>query len=304
MRQPNFFIVGAPKCGTTALSEYLRGHQQVFVSQPKEPHYFSSDFDYYYAPGQRGLDHYLRLFDDAEERHAAVGEASVWYLYSREAAAGIREFDDAARIVVMVRNPVDMVPSLHSQMSYMLDETEPDAEAAWRLQERRREGVDVPESCRVPEFLQYGEAAKLGAQTRRLLETIPREQVKIVVFDDLKQDAGAVYADTLAFLGVPDDGRRRFEPVNQNKTHRARWVAALTQRPPRPLVAAANGVKKSLRLERLGVLDRVRERNRVVTRRPAISPAFRNELAAHFREDVRDLSELVGRDLSAWTEPA
>ncbi|MGI9538515.1 MAG: sulfotransferase [Miltoncostaeaceae bacterium] len=303
MSQPNFFIVGAPKCGTTALSEYLRGHPQVFVSQPKEPHYFSSDFDYYYAPGQRRLDHYLRLFDDAGDQHAAVGEASVWYLYSREAAAGIHDFDGDARVVAMVRNPVDMVPSLHSQMSYMLDETEPDAEAAWRMQERRAEGVDVPESCRVPEFLQYGEAAKLGAQTRRLLEVIPREQVRIIVFDDLRRDAGAVYADTLDFLGVPDDGRREFAPVNQNKTHRARWVAAITQRPPRPLVAAASGVKKGLRLERLGVLDRVRDRNRVVARRPAISQEFRNELAAHFRQDVEELSELLGRDLGAWTEP-
>ena len=249
MKRPNFFIVGAPKCGTTALSEYLRGHPRVFVSQPKEPHYFSSDFDYYYAPGQWRLEHYLRLFDDAGEEHLAVGEASVWYLYSREAAAGIRAFDADARLIVMVRNPVDMVPSLHSQMSYMLDETEPDAEAAWRLQESRREGVGVPESCRVPEFLQYGDAAKLGEQTRRLLEVVPREQVKIIVFDDLKRDAGAVYAEALAFLDVPDDGRREFAPVNQNKTHRARWLATLTQRPPRPLVAAASGVKRGLRLE-------------------------------------------------------
>ena len=64
-RRPDFFILGAPKCGTTALSEYLRQHPRVFVSRPKEPHYFCADFDYYYAPGQRSEEHYLRLFAEA-----------------------------------------------------------------------------------------------------------------------------------------------------------------------------------------------------------------------------------------------
>ena len=88
-RRPDFFILGAPKCGTTALSEYLRRHPRVFVSRPKEPHYFCADFDYYYAPGQRTEEHYLRLFAEADEGHLAVGEASVWYLYSEDAARNI-----------------------------------------------------------------------------------------------------------------------------------------------------------------------------------------------------------------------
>ena len=66
-RRPNFVILGAPKCGTTALSEYLRDHPQVFVSRPKEPHYFCDEWDYYYAPGERSEEHYLRLFADADD---------------------------------------------------------------------------------------------------------------------------------------------------------------------------------------------------------------------------------------------
>ena len=139
-RRPNFFILGAPKCGTTALSEYLREHPRAFVSQPKEPHYFCGDFDYYYAPGQRSEEHYLRLFDAATDDHLAVGEASVWYLYSADAARNIAAFDPATRVIVMLRNPVDLVPSLHSQLLYMLDEDEPDPARAWELQEARRRG--------------------------------------------------------------------------------------------------------------------------------------------------------------------
>ena len=72
MRKPNLFIIGAPKCGTTALSEYLREHPAVFVTQPKEPHFFSKDFPYYYSPGHATLDHYLRLYEDAGPEHLAV----------------------------------------------------------------------------------------------------------------------------------------------------------------------------------------------------------------------------------------
>ena len=300
-RRPDLFILGAPKCGTTALSEYLRRHERVFISQPKELHYFCDDFDYYFAPGRRTQEHYLGLFADADERHLAVGEASVWYLYSATAARNVLAFDPAARIVVMVRNPVELVPSLHSQLRYMLDEDEPDPETAWRLQAARAAGDRLPATARVPEFLQYGEAAKLGAQLRRVYEHVPREQVKVIVFDDLRADTGAVYRDTLAFLGVPDDGRSEFPRVNENKVHQSAAVARLTQRPPSALVAVARGVKRATGVERLGVLDRVRRRNRQVTRREDISPAFARELRAHFRDDVEELGELIGRDLSSWT---
>jgi hypothetical protein len=300
-RRPNFFILGAPKCGTTALSEYLRRHDRIFVSTPKEPHYFCDDFDYYYAPGRRTQEHYLRLFAEADERHLVVGEASVWYLYSATAARNIMAFDPTARVVVMVRNPLELVPSLHSQLSYTLDETEPDPAVAWGLQEARRRGEGLPATVRVPEFLQYGEAARLGAQVRRVLDVVPRAQVKVLVFDDLRADAGAVYRETLGFLGVPDDGRSEFPRINENKVHRAGGLARLTQRPPSALVSVAKGVKRIARVERLGVLERLRRRNREVTRREEISPEFAHALREYFRDDVAELGDLIDRDLSAWT---
>jgi hypothetical protein len=89
--------------------------------------------------------------------------------------------------------------------------------------------------------------------------------------------------------------------VNENKVHQRAAVARFTQRPPAALVAVAKGVKRVARIERLGVLDRVRRTNRQVTRREEISPAFAEELREHFRDDVAELGELIGRDLSAWT---
>ncbi|HMM49307.1 MAG TPA: sulfotransferase [Miltoncostaeaceae bacterium] len=300
-RQPNFFILGAPKCGTTALAEYLRQHPRVFMSTPKEPHYFCDDFDYYYAPGQRSLDHYLRLFEDADERHLAVGEASVWYLYSQTAAANIAAFAPEARAIVMVRNPLELVPSLHGQLLYEVDEDVADVATAWALQGARARGEHLPPSVRVPAFLQYGAAASLAGQLERVYASIPRERVLVIVFDDLRADAGAVYRRTLEFLGVPDDGRTEFPRVNPNTVHRAPRVAKLTQRPPRAALAAARAVKKVTGIRKLGVLDRVRSRNRVVAERAPLAPEFLAELANHFHADVARLSELIDRDLTGWT---
>jgi hypothetical protein len=303
-RRPNTFILGAPKCGTTALSEYLREHPRAFLSQPKEPHYFCGDFDYYYAPGQRSEDHYLRLFAAATDEHLAVAEASVWYLYSSDAARNIAAFDPAARAIVMLRSPVELVPSLHSQLLYMLDEDEPDPARAWELQEPRSRGERLPPRVRVPAFLQYGEAARLGAQLARVYESLPREQVLTIVFDDLREDAGAVYRRTLEFLALPDDGRSHFPRVNENKVHRAEAVARFTQRPPTALVSVARGVKRVAGVERLGVLERVRRGNRQVMRRRPIDPGFAAELRDHFRDDVGELGELIGRDLGGWVSAA
>ena len=74
MRKPNFFIVGAPKCGTTALSEYLREHPQVFMSRPKEPHHFATDMPRYRFTKNEA--DYLDLFSGADDSHTAIGEAS------------------------------------------------------------------------------------------------------------------------------------------------------------------------------------------------------------------------------------
>lgn len=302
MRQPSFFIVGAPKCGTTALSEYLRGHPRAFVSTPKEPHYFCADLDYYYRPGERSLEHYLGLFEDASEQHLAVGEASVWYLYSQDAVPAILDRYPDARIIAMVRNPVEMVPSLHSQLLYALDEDVADVEEAWGLQAERAAGRRIPSGCRVPSFLQYGDACRLGEQIERLRSHVPPDQLLVIVMDDMRADPRGTYLRTLAHLGLPDDGRTEFPRVNANKVHRAGALARLTQRPPRALVKAAEGAKRVTGIERLGVLQRVRDRNRSVQERPAPSEEFLQELRDYYREDVGLLGELLGRDLSAWTE--
>src|SRR6266498_2750548 len=98
--KPNFFIVGAPKCGTTALYEYLRRHPHIFMPKLKEPHFFALDLGH---PMVKTEVHYASLFADSTKEHMRVGEASVYYLYSAVALPAIHAFNPDAKIIAMVR---------------------------------------------------------------------------------------------------------------------------------------------------------------------------------------------------------
>src|SRR5436190_21521408 len=112
MKTPNFFIVGAPKCGTTAMYEFLKQHPQIFMTR-KEVDFFGSDL--YMKERIRDESAYLQLFAAATDEFR-VGEGSVWYLYSKRAAAEIKRFVSDARIIIQLRDPTDMIYSLHSEL--------------------------------------------------------------------------------------------------------------------------------------------------------------------------------------------
>lgn len=300
LARPNFFIVGAPKCGTTALSEYLRDHPAIFITDPKEPNFFDPEFHYYSGRDPNSVDDYLRFYDDASEAHLAIGESSVWYLYSTEAARRIAAFDARSRIIIMVRNPIELVHSLHSQLLYTMDEDIRDFETAWDLQGVRRKGERIPKTCRQPAFLQYGAIASFDAQIERYYDQFPAEQILTILFDDFRSDTAACYRNVLEFLGVPDDQRSTFEQINENRTHRSRLVSRFTQRPPRLILALNDFIKARLGIERHGLLETLRSANRQPVARAPMSAETRCRLAEYFAADINKLEERLGRNLQHW----
>jgi hypothetical protein len=303
MTQPNLFLVGAPKCGTTALFEYLRTHPEIYFSPLKEPHYFAEDM-----PGNRDvttLDDYHRLFEPAQAKHKVVGEASVLYLMSTVALEKIRRYNPAARIIAMVRNPAEMAVSLHQQLVYSFYEDRPDFLRGWNLQERRRHGHDIPPGCRDAAVLQYGRICNLGEQLARLYTHFPREQVHVIVLDDLKRMPLTVYRDTLRFLGVADDGRHRFPTINGQKRHRVDWLGRWLISPPgflnrwRDRIIRDYGTRRSLFSRAAVGFGRLLEKlNATSTCRTTLDAATKRRLCETFHDDVAHLSDLLGRNLS------
>jgi len=133
------------------------------------------------------------------------------------AIPNIRAFNAEARFIAMFRNPVELVHSLHSQLLYWSEESVTDFEAAWRLQDRRREGVDLPPGSRGGFLLQYEEMARLGSQVERLLSAVPAQQVKLILYDEFAASPRRVYDEVIAFLNLPHDGRAEFPRINDNK---------------------------------------------------------------------------------------
>ena len=308
MNRPNFFIIGAPKCGTTALASYLRDHPNVFMPDEKEPHYFANDLWQFHDYYTKSESDYLSLFDEATSDHQAIGEASVFYAFSHDALHNIRQFNPNARLIMMVRNPIDLVYSLHAQYVYNgFDETEPNFEQAWALQEERANGNRLPPKYqdvtdRSREMVQYGEIGRLGKQVARLFNTFPASQIKIIVFDDFKADTAAVYHDVLRFLSLPSDGRINFERINANTERRAAIMRHAMKRltTNKTAIRYWRRVKKLFGFQSLGMMDKVDRVTTMEVKREPLSAETRRQLKRFFQSDIDHLGAQIGRDLSHW----
>lgn len=290
MKKPNFFIIGAPKSGTTALAQYLGEHPRIFFCPGKEPHYFNFDWSNRLT---RSREAYLGLFEKATDLHIAVGEGSTSYLVSDVAVQEILKFNKDARFIVMVRNPVEMAPALHAEELFQYQEYVTDFEKAWHLQEERRGGLKVPKFVKEWRVLMYGERCRVGEQLERLLRIVPRERVKLIVFDDFIADPGRIYQEVLDFLSVPSDKRENFPRVNARKTPRSRTLDILVQR--------GLWLKRSMGISRgFGLAEKLRHANFRKADPMAMAMRMRKELCTYFARDIELLSQLLDRDLTDW----
>ena len=232
MTRPSFFIVGVPRCGTTALSKFLEQHPEIFMAPKKGMHIFSKDLSFIKS-SINDMGSYLDEFKNAGKRMA--GETSVWQIYSESAPANILEFNPSSKIIIMVRNPVEMVYSLHSRM--MLDnvEVQGDFEKAMSLESDRKKDVSPPFSG--PRFIPvfYREAAKYYIHVKRYIEHFGPDKTMVIVHDDLRNGPESVFKNTLSFLGVDNSFVPVFNEVNPNTSQRSRLLGKIISNVPGPV---------------------------------------------------------------------
>jgi hypothetical protein len=235
---PNFFIAGAPKSGTTSLYHYLGQHPEIYMSPIKEPNYFASEvrlgqFSEHLRPrAERDLaplraylngpmrekrfgslisewPDYLRLFRKAQGQKA-IGEASVCYLWSESAAANIHRSIPDAKIILVLRNPVEMAFSmyLHTLRSGAIQGSFREAIELGLQQRGGRLAVLHP-------FLDMG---FYHQQLSRYTEVFPKNQLRIYWYEEYQAKAAPMLADMFRFLEVdpafsPDMSKRYLEGV-------------------------------------------------------------------------------------------
>ena len=223
MKNPNLFIVGAPKSGTTFLYHYLKQHPDIYFPNFKEPHFFGSDLIRRNGAYNLSLDEYQDLFKTDKK---IIGEASTFYIFSKDASEEIYNFNPKAKIIIMLRDLVDLVHSLHSQFVFSGDEVIEDFSQALELEDSRLNGDRIPNQTTVVNKLFYtSNILLLPSRIRSFIRYFGRKNIKFIDLNDIKKNPKKVYSETLEFLNVDlnintDD----FKIINKNKTYKSKTV--------------------------------------------------------------------------------
>lgn len=287
MRKPDFFMVGAAKAGTTSLHQYLAQHPQLFFPEEKEPHFFGDQRPPYTIGLFRNVNEYLRLFEKAP-RASQIGEASTGYLYSRNAAAEIYEFNSAAKIIIILRNPTERAYSLYWHQVRDFEETGKSFEEALKLEKERI-------ARNYPFGFHYVESGKYYRQVKQYIEIFDRKNVSIFLMEDLEGNAESVCQSIFCFLNVDSGFRPEVSKIfNRSGPPKSRLLRYITSArfPLRALLKTI--LPKEFEKVRIALVQKN------IGSVPPMRMDTREKLVLKFGEDIESLEKLIGRDLSVW----
>jgi Sulfotransferase family len=294
---PEFFIVGEPKSGTTALYEMLRCHREIFMPELKEPLFFARELHPNLETDEqhpKTLEEYLALFAPAQAGQR-IGEASVSYLRSRESASRIARLVPDARIIAIFREPASFMRSMHLELLKDFQETEKDLRKAMARESLERETK--------PDLWYSNDRVEYAEHLRRFHEAFGREQVLALIYDDFRADNEGTVRRVLRFLGVDDSVPLVTQRANETVLVRSpRAYAAvrslyLGDGPLAQLLKPAIKVVTSQRIRRSGMREL---RDRVLWGPPpAVDEELMLELRRRYKPYVESFAEYIERDLSA-----
>ena len=225
----NLFILGAPKCGTTALSGYLAQHPNICMSVPKETNFFCTDFTKiknHPLLGFKDIDEYHnRCFPHFEKHHKVICDSTVWNLYSKKAIKNIIDYNSDANFIVMLRNPVDMVFSLHNMYVGLGFEKNRDFLNAFNRSDKELNNLDSNKLDN--QLLEYKKVALFSEQLNHLYNYVPKRNVKVLIHEDFLSDTQGIYQDVLDFLELPKVESIDFTRVNVQRKIKSPLLANL-----------------------------------------------------------------------------
>lgn len=276
---PTFLGIGAQRSGTTTLHRSLDRHPQVFMpTQRKELHFF----DQYY---ERGEDWYRAFFKNAGARPGvlAAGEITPRYLYDPRVPARIHAFDPSLKLIAILRNPVDRA---FSQYRFAIRD----------LDERRPFGRYLAEE---PDVLPRGAYA---GQLARFLDLFDRDQVLVLIFEEVLPDPAVLDREVSAFLGI-ESGRMVGAAGSAgaaNAAYRVRHAAAFARCRRVGVWCRSRGLDGIVNIAKAAGIKEWFGRGGAL---PEMRSDMRAELATHYADDIAKLAELLGRNLAVWAPP-
>ncbi|GAC1401873.1 MAG: sulfotransferase [Chloroflexota bacterium] len=302
MTMPNFLVIGSMKCGTDSLCNYLGQHPDVYMSPVREPSFFTAEGQPevpFRGPGDRliiesssmwvsTLERYQALFSEVTTEKA-IGEGTAWYIYFEDAPMRIRRHVPDAKLIVVLRNPVDRAYSAYTMLLRDGRESIGDfAEALAAEKERMRQNWEP--------IWHYVNAGFYTEQLKRYYHIFGPSQMRVIVYDDYNIRLEDVLEDLFGFLDVDDqfapDTKTRYN-VSRVPKNRALHTFAGGEYPVKTVLKALlpGSPRRALKA-------RVMQRN--LTSPTPMKREVRQELIEVFRAEVRELEQVIGRDLSHW----
>ena len=303
-KPPDFFLIGVPRSGTTALYHALAQHPGIFAPRFKEACFTCPDLD----PGVRRTDtryihdpaEYFGLFAAARPDQV-VGEGCIYNIYSPEAPGRIRALNDNAMLLVQIRDPLEQMYSNHALKLIMAD-VDVDFASALEEQARLRATREMP-PINMREY-DLRDKATIAPGLQRFVDVFGRDRIHVSLYDDFAARPADVLRSVFGFLGVDAGFEPRIDVMVPNRV--TRWDGLnRTMASPRVIGAAKRVVPRALHPAARAVAAVVFRNNRRRVRRPTMDANLRDRLRAEFRPEVEHLSVLVGRDLTEvwWGEP-
>ncbi len=298
MQKPNFFIVGAARSGTTSLANYLSEHPDIFVSQIKEPKFFSQEENEFPHNGHgddevdkrvvKSIVEYELLFKDGHGC-AAIGEASVDYLYFSNVSQRIKEYNSDAKIIIILRNPVERAFSAYN---YLLRSNREDLDFISALDaemERKSKNWEF--------FWYYKEVGLYFEQVKRYIDCFGEENIKIILFDDFVNNTNAIIQELFVFLGVSKNITINFKKLNMSGIPKWKWLDNTIN---------TNNTLKSI-IKPILPNWFCRQVNEGIAKANLVDAVMggraREILLFEYKSDLINLHKLIKRDLSHWLKP-
>ncbi|HTQ55187.1 MAG TPA: sulfotransferase [Bryobacteraceae bacterium] len=293
---PDFLVIGAARAGTTSLYRYLKSHPQIYLSPIKEPKYFAYPETRPTLVGPRRnsplvwkIEDYRRLFQ-ARAGEIAAGEMSPQYLYSECAPAAIRRLIPQAKLIAILRDPAERAFShfCHNRSGGV----EPLSDFAAALaaeDERMAQGWWSS--------FHYRHRGYYARQLNRYLKLFPREQILVLLYDDMLADCHAFLRRICAFLGI--DESHKFDTTERDNATVGIPRSPILRRFLRSAGPAKSTIRTALPLAVRSRLFRWFSRL-VLQPRPVLQPGVRAQLVSGFRPEILELQECICRDLSGW----
>ena len=291
MKNPNLFIVGAPKSGTTFLYHYLKQHPDIYFPNFKEPHFFGTDLIRRNGAYNLSLDEYQDLFKTDKK---IIGEASTFYIFSKDAPEEIYNFNPKAKIIIMLRDLVDLVHSVHSQFVFSGDEVIEDFTQALELENSRLSGDKIPNQTTVVNKLFYtSNILLLPSRIRSFIHYFGRQNIKFIDLNDIKKNPKKVYSETLEFLNVDSNiNTDDFKVINKNKTYKSKTVRDFIKK----YSIFLGRVRSKIFKKPLGFIKALESANKIESDRDSIPDDLYIKLKDQFSQVDLEIKNIINKN--------